>query len=215
MQTEFVSIGFCCVTTSFLKALGYANNGYPFDWLFTSLEMVKHCLETRFKYFLDKSYYQRDDAMRHLYYQNMINTDQIYRHHGEKVNPPIFRHHSLFDQETYQSFTNKCKRFLELYDNKIENKKLCLVYTINYYYEKEEYDLTDIKDLYKTIKESSPKTELVIIKLIEDNIKRTFSLSFKEDNLYFYNVYYDKWNGLNQTQETLSTINECLKNHYL
>jgi len=87
METVFISIGFCCVTTSFLKQLGYTNSGYPFDWLFTSIKMVKHCLETRFKYFLDKKYYQNDDAMRHLYYQDMIKTEEIYRHHGDKINP--------------------------------------------------------------------------------------------------------------------------------
>ena len=41
METEFVSIGFCCVTISYLKPLGYGNNGYPFDWLFSSIKMVK------------------------------------------------------------------------------------------------------------------------------------------------------------------------------
>ena len=213
MSTEFVSIGFCCVTTSFLKALGYTNNGYPFDWLFTSIKMVKHCLETRFKYFLDKQYYQVDDAMRHTYYQDMINTEQIHKHHGEKINPPIFRHHNLISNDTYASFINRCKRFLELYDNKVENKKLSLVYTINYYYENEEYDLTEILELYKLIKETSPNTELLVIKLIEHENKRYNELVIKEDNFYLYNVFYDKWNGLNQTQETLDNIKKILEKH--
>ena len=213
METEFVSIGFCCVTTSFLKDLGYANNGYPFDWLFTSIKMVKHCLETRFKYFLDKKYYQNDDAMRHTYYQDMIKTEQIYKHHGETINPPVFRHHNLIFPHVYENFIRRCKRFLDLYDNKIENKKLSLVYTINYYYEQDECDLTEILDLYKIIKETSPNTELIIIKLIEHDIKRSSELFIKEDNFYLYNVFYDKWNGLNQSQETLNNIKKCLEKH--
>ncbi len=213
METVFVSIGFCCVTTSFLKQLGYTNDSYPFDWLFTSIKMVKSCLETRFNHFLNKSYYQHDDAMRHSYYQDMIKTEEIYRHHGDKINPPIFRHHNLINENEYETFVRRCKRFLDLYDNKIENKKLCLVYTINYYYENEEYDLTEIKELSKFVKEVSHNTDIIVIKLIEHPTKRYSELSIKEENLYLYNIFYDKWNGLNQTKETLNNINECLKKH--
>ena len=55
--------------------------------------------------------------------------------------------------------------------------------------------------------------QIIIIKLIEHSSKRYSELSIKEDNLYIYNVFYDKWNGLNQTQETLNNIKVCLINH--
>ena len=214
METEFVSIGFCCSTAEILRAIGLLKNGYPFDWLFSSLKMVKHCLETRFKYYLDKQYYQNDDAMRHTYYQDMIKTEQVYRHHElEYINPPVFRHHNLINQSVYESFVRRYERFLELYDNKIENKKMALVYCITKYTEDENYDLTDIIDLSKYIKQTSPKTEIIILKLMYNQNKTHNELYLKDDNLYVYNVFYNSHMMLYDNTIALNTIKDCLKNH--
>ena len=56
METEFVSIGPCCYTTEYIKNNGLRNHSYPFDYIFSSIEMVNHCINDKFKNFLDLKY---------------------------------------------------------------------------------------------------------------------------------------------------------------
>ena len=52
---EFISIGPYCSSADILKDNGLRNSSYPFDYIFSSLEMVKHCINDRFKIFLDNA----------------------------------------------------------------------------------------------------------------------------------------------------------------
>jgi Putative papain-like cysteine peptidase (DUF1796) len=52
----FISIGPCCFTTEYIKSSVLRTNSYPFDWIFSSIEMVNHCTIDKFKTFLDLSY---------------------------------------------------------------------------------------------------------------------------------------------------------------
>ena len=56
MDTKFISIGPCCFTTEYIKSSGLRTNSYPFDWIFSSIEMVNHCITNKFQTFLDLSY---------------------------------------------------------------------------------------------------------------------------------------------------------------
>ena len=51
MDTVFVPIGPCCYTTEYIKNSGLRNHSYPFDWIFSSIEMVNHCINDKFKMF--------------------------------------------------------------------------------------------------------------------------------------------------------------------
>ena len=52
----FISVGPCCFTTEYIKSSGLRTNSYPFDWIFSSIEMVNHCINDKFKMFLDLTY---------------------------------------------------------------------------------------------------------------------------------------------------------------
>lgn len=41
---EFISIGPYFSSADLLKYSGLRNSSYPFDYIFSSLEMVKHCI---------------------------------------------------------------------------------------------------------------------------------------------------------------------------
>ena len=57
MDINFISIGPLCGTAEILKENNLRTSAYPFDYIFSSLEMVKHCINDRFNIFLDKNYY--------------------------------------------------------------------------------------------------------------------------------------------------------------
>ena len=53
----YISLGYRCSTAGILKYLGKKTESYPFDWLISRLPIIQHCIETRFRYFIDPQYY--------------------------------------------------------------------------------------------------------------------------------------------------------------
>lgn len=45
------SIGSWCITGTLLKKANLKTESYPFDWNFTNIDVVKHCIEDNFKIF--------------------------------------------------------------------------------------------------------------------------------------------------------------------
>ena len=73
---EFISIGPYCGSADIIKNTGSRNTSYPFDYIFSSLEMVKHCINDRFNIFLNKNYYKycSESSTQHLFYSKFIDT---------------------------------------------------------------------------------------------------------------------------------------------
>jgi len=57
INMKFISIGTYCSTAYILKVNNLRTESYPFDYIFSSLEIVKHCINDKFNIFLDKKYY--------------------------------------------------------------------------------------------------------------------------------------------------------------
>ena len=55
---EFVSIGPNCISTNLLVKLGLRKKSYPFDYIFSSLEMVEHCINNRFDIYFGQTILQ-------------------------------------------------------------------------------------------------------------------------------------------------------------
>jgi hypothetical protein len=151
---EFISVGPYCAAANTIKECGLRTKSYPFDYIFSSLEMVKHCIDTNFEIFLDKQYYNsgttNTPTMHHSFYAKYIDTEILRQHHiadnapqyaDDLENRAIFIHHDLLtNDDDYASFTRKCKRLLDLI---VENKKIVFVYC-NYYTD----NFNDIIDFY-------------------------------------------------------------------
>ena len=126
MDTEFISIGPCCFTAEYIKKYGLRNHSYPFDYIFSSIEMVNHCINDKFKMFLDLTYIS---DCNHSFYDEKIKTNLLERHSYHVLGlykPPVtLPHHNLHIESVYNSMQRKCNRFLELLNS---NKKIFLVY---------------------------------------------------------------------------------------
>ena len=48
-----MSIGCMCATAEELKRLNFRIHSYPLDWLFSSSEVIEHCINDKFIKFLD------------------------------------------------------------------------------------------------------------------------------------------------------------------
>ena len=97
MVTEFISIGPCCFTTEYIKSSGLCNHSYPFDWIFSSIEMVNHCITDKFNTFLDLSYISDDGN--HSFYDEKLKKNLLACHSYHVLGlykPPVtFLHHNL------------------------------------------------------------------------------------------------------------------------
>ena len=149
---KFISIGPYCSTADILKANHLRTESYPFDYIFSSLDIVQHCIDDKFDTFLDKKYYTdgtNTTSTRHSFYCNLLNTPLLLQHHIRfgysdtyKVSDGnLFNHHNLTKVDNHEKFKRRCNRLLSLIEN---NEKIVFVYYNCY---TKQYN--DVIDFYK------------------------------------------------------------------
>ena len=184
---EFVSVGPYCYCADILKMSGVRNKSYPFDYIFSSLEMIKHCINDRFNIFLDKNYYKysSENSCHHLFYSKFIDTEILRKHHiahnvpefaNNLINREIFLHHNLFNNDVYSSFERKCNRLLNLIDN---NSKIVFVYYNCY-----TNDFNDVLDFYNNF---SDNKNICVIGIFENTFEK--KMLFESSNCKIYQNY--------------------------
>ena len=112
------SLGPACATAGFIKMNQLKSCSYPFDWVFSSLDIVKDCLNDDFYTFLKKKYYR----------PILNETDKCgHKKYGEKM----FQHRNPYGkEEDYQYYVRCVERFRKLL-NTSESKLFTMVF-INY-----------------------------------------------------------------------------------
>ena len=87
---ECVSFGENCNSSWYIKETGNKNASYPFDWIFSSPEIIIHALKDEFKSFLNKDHIFPVDKKRagHVYYhsrmfnhRNPLESDEHYTYY--------------------------------------------------------------------------------------------------------------------------------------
>lgn len=97
----FISLGENCSSAWYLQQVGLKAQSFPFDWIFSSPEIVLDCIDDDFEKFLDKSLIVPDANSKsagHSYYHS-----KLFNHR----NP-------LNSDDDYQYYRRCCDRFLEL-----------------------------------------------------------------------------------------------------
>ena len=110
------SLGFNCHSAQLLKSNGLKKASYPFDWIMSSLDVVKKSIEDDFQTYLDRESYLdcgRSDRCGHKIY-----CDNMFVHH----NP-------LLNQSDYDYFVRCVNRFRGVLSS--ENNKLFIISVIN------------------------------------------------------------------------------------
>jgi len=106
-----------CHSAKLLQYIGKKKESYPFDWIYSHLEMIIHCIKDEFCTFIDKQYYINGDLCLKMqthtyYYPNRIT---------------MFNHHNPLAKEDYDFFRRCINRFQRLL--KSDHPKIFLYFT--------------------------------------------------------------------------------------
>jgi len=97
-KSVLVSLGYRCSTAGIIKQLGRKNESYPFDWMISRLPVVRDCIETRFRYFIDPQYYVTKQ------------THTTHYHKGSVPTPMKICDETIYENEHYQGFRESVGR---------------------------------------------------------------------------------------------------------
>jgi hypothetical protein len=184
---RYCSLGGNCMASTVLKRTGLKTESYPFDWIFSSEEMVKHCIEDNFKTFLDKSEYNTNFAdhsiCEHKFYSTIVENYQ----NDESRDDVIFNHHNpLTSVEDYDYFQRCVQRFENLLSS--DESKVFLKVHIN----KTPYDgvisLSKSFTINELLSKHTTNHKLIVINACPTN-KRGYEIKYNDNNLLFCNLY--------------------------
>ncbi len=109
------SLGTLCHTSYFIKQSNLKTESYPFDWIYSNINVIIDCLEDNFSKFLDKKYYvnvKNSPACSHSLYGNSM-----------------FNHYNPLKPEIYDYYSRCVNRFINLLNN--SNNKLFIILNVN------------------------------------------------------------------------------------
>ena len=148
---HYISIGPYCESANILEKYHRRPQAFPFDYLFSSLSMIRHILTDRCVTFLDKTHLtEKNGATHHAFYADYLDTEILRKHHYANQLPEmaqnmksraVFLHHNLLNEETYMAFQRRCDRLLTLMD---QHEKIVLMYFNPYVHD--HHDLFEFAD---------------------------------------------------------------------
>jgi hypothetical protein len=189
-----ISLGENCNSSWYLKETGNKNSSFPFDWLFTSPDIIYDILENDFETFLDL---------------NLVYKKRDGKSGGhKKYHDSLFNHKNPLLPENFQYYQRCTFRFRE-----VMLEKQNVVFLINVINEPEKrvgwylgfnsvfeaptnQSLTDFDRLYELIKSKNPNSKFLFI---EQKTETDFGLkiSHKSVDQFWINFNsFDKNNGV-------------------
>ena len=171
------SLGGRCHTASLLKECSLKKASYPFDWIFSNLNMIIHCIQDDFNIFLNKDYYNFEN-------QNNIIQKQNHSFYCENELEPTFNHHNPLNIVDYQYFQRCCKRFKNLLST--NEFKLFFTMFLNYNKIDDEFINNIINFKNELSKYTCNFGILCIVQYVGNSNYYNFT---KHENIHFLEVY--------------------------
>lgn len=120
---KYCSIGDSCMPSFSLKSIGLKAESYPFDWLNSTSEIVKSCINNEFKDFLDRSFYIEhkntydvEPVCQHAVYTELLKTNPIEKQIFFRHRDPLAKDK---DYEYYVRCVDRFKNLLSLDEKKV------------------------------------------------------------------------------------------------
>ncbi len=108
MEVRFnhvLSLGTLCKTAWHIRASQLSRYVGPFDWIFSTPDVVRHCVEDRFADFMN-----RDLLVAHE--SRLVWTNSLFeKRYGLS---PLFNHHDVFEPASYERFQRSTQRFMDV-----------------------------------------------------------------------------------------------------
>jgi hypothetical protein len=173
--TYACSLGFFCHTAELLKRQGYKLESYPFDWIFSDIDMVTNCIEDNFQTLLDKTKYVTIKGKE---------SERCCGHISYKLN--CFNHiDPLNNVEDYDYLLRCVSRFTNLLKRK-EGKLFIILYNNDKNENITEF-MEKINNLNKSIKQKSDNYNILCV-LYKVSETLTHNI-IKNDNVIICNLY--------------------------
>lgn len=140
---NIISIGSHCITSSVLKKNGLKRWSGPFDWIFSNIPMIAHCISDEFATFLDKSHHIKVDDKDRIFTQHRKCNHAFYKeNYGINY---VFNHHDMTEIDNYNYFSRCVDRFL----NALRNDNNILI-NISQNFSRDGFDdICSVVDVYK------------------------------------------------------------------
>ena len=107
--TNVVSVGTHCLTAVMLKKIGLKAYSTPFDWIFSSIPMVAHCISDDFAHFLDKRHFSPIPLEKRIDSNTSFCDHQFYlENFGVRS---VFNHYDISKDEVYDYYRRCVDRF--------------------------------------------------------------------------------------------------------
>jgi len=205
-----ISFGHRCSTASFLKMLNLKTESYPFDWVVSKLQVIQHCIETRFHDFLNvnnyitlntETYNITDNVKSHVCYET-IQVNKFYEEvktekDGEKPSKSTYSyqlaltHHNLNNNDDREYFKRCVDRLYELF--RTDTKKYYIYFHPvmgNNDFTNNQNILVDFDNFNKFILKQTDIFGIYFIPVKHNSTTSEKSIKIKETNNYHVFILY-------------------------
>jgi hypothetical protein len=149
---EHISLGHNCSTSWYLKKCGLKKATYPFDWVFTSCELITHCIKDRFNAYLDINH--------------IVNIENANCAGHRLYHKKLFNHKSpTASDENYNYYQRAVERFLEVLDS---DKKVVFYITVLNEFKKRSLWINGFEIKFKPQGKQDYSTCCILIDLIRE-----------------------------------------------
>ena len=194
-----ISLGSFCTTSYLLKEFGYKQVSYPFDWIFSSLSMVEHCLVDNFTEFLQRLYYDKGnekDNTYHWFYQSFVFPKN-------PKHSTIFAHRNLLNDIDYAYY----ERCVERFRNIISNDQVCKVFIVTYVWNIDTRKDQDILSFHSFLTSQVTNFILVIIDCQKLNSAETITREEIRPSLIQYQLHVTSKNNGKYFEDMTDNLN--------
>ncbi|GCD74020.1 hypothetical protein NBRC3299_0312 [Acetobacter pasteurianus NBRC 3299] len=174
---EVVSVGDHCLTASVLKNLGLKKKSYPFDWIFSDIRMVNHCIQDGFSTFLDRSQHIKiADTEKLSPDANFCDHGYYKEHYGVLF---AFNHYDISVDNVYKYYQRCVNRFISLLNSDMEVIFICISQRICQ---------NDFNELSKTLTLYKNKYLLALNFIQRDDHLYTCNITAETENALLYSI---------------------------
>lgn len=193
LRRECISIGPLCTSSQTLKDMGLRTVAYPFDWIFSDLDMVKHCILDGFKTLLDTDMIVKVGES--------SSTHKVYT--GDS---PTFNHHDLSDVRTHAAFKRRCARFLDAYTSRPEGVGMLYMTKSDVWWgEAQSNERNSLADFCGFVAATSPESVVVVMVLCRTGEIKHDVVRFAQ-NCYVAHIHYGDTDNLAAVRDVLDLV---------
>ena len=124
-KRKIISFGYRCISGSFIIDLGIKTESYPFDWMFSTLDIIKHSIDTNFIEFLNVDNYVKSTSPNYCIIDNvktLVSNEITYynKYYERDIDAELKYHHDIScnhrnvvnDLEYYERCVERLYNFL-------------------------------------------------------------------------------------------------------